>query len=429
MTENYNLNLINMDKKQIAVLKRKATILKKREMKEQKKTIYQSKQILKAGVAFTDEKEKVSDKFKIKDDVKGQRERRKFERKFENISSAINNMFHTRTLNDVRLLNSVLTTKDDSIIIPNETFIKNRLSNIFTNEITTNNKNLKISQFVTIKYLISDSSLTIDDEHFEELENKTYNKKHFKEIYFNSNIEVLTSVNKIDFIINNIIVKFMKDLEEMQKSGSGGVFAGIIKTEVKMSKSKNILGGSYVDLPLKIKNKQACVNIKNDDNKCFLWSLLAYKHYDEIKSKSKNEVRHYKKYIDSIKVPEHAYFPVDIGQIHLWEEENKIKINFFVLDESENIKIEYHSHIKSKNVCNILLHNEHYVWIKSLDRFDSSNVSKNSVYRCSLCLTERFPTKEKLEAHIMKCIGDKETKPDECLPTKEKVWRQRVFGP
>ena len=151
MTENYNLNLINMDKKQIAVLKRKATILKKREMKEQKKTIYQSKQILKAGVAFTDEKEKVSDKFKIKDDVKGQRERRKFERKFETVSSAINNMFHTRTLNDVRLLNSVLTTKKETIIIPNETFIKNRLSNIFTNEITTNKKNLKISQFVTIK--------------------------------------------------------------------------------------------------------------------------------------------------------------------------------------------------------------------------------------------------------------------------------------
>ena len=55
-------------------------------------------------------------------------------------------------------------------------------------------------------------------------------------------------------------------------------------------------------------------------------------------------------YIDSIKVPEHAYFPVDIGQIHLWEKENNMKINVFVLDESENIKIEYHSHIKNKNV-------------------------------------------------------------------------------
>ena len=87
----------------------------------------------------------------------------------------------------------------------------------------------------------------------------------------------------------------MKQLEEMSKNGSGGVFGGIIKTEVKLSKSKNIFGGSYVELPEKIKNKQACVNIKNDDNECFYWSLKAYKHYDEINSKSKNEVRHYKK--------------------------------------------------------------------------------------------------------------------------------------
>lgn len=420
MTNNYNLNLINMDKKQIAVLKRKATILKKREMKEQKKTIYQSKQIMKAGVAFTTEKDNVNDKFKIKDDVKGQRERRKFERKFETVSSAINNMFHTRTLNDVNSLNLMMKSNNNElIIIPNETFIKNRLATIFTNEITTNNKNLKISQFVTIKYLITEDLGTIDDEYFEMLENKTYDKKYFKEIYFNSEIEVLTSINKIDFIINNIIIKFMKNLEEMQKSGSGGVFAGIIKAEVKISKSKNILGGSYVELPLKIKNKQACVNIKNDDNKCFLWSLLAYKHYDEIKSKSKNEVRHYKKYIDSFKIPENSYFPVDIGQIHLWEETNNMKINVFILDESENIKNEYHSHIKNKNVCNLLLHNEHYVWIKNLDRFDSSNVSKNSVYRCSLCLSARFPTKEKLEAHIIKCIGDNELIPNVCLPTKE----------
>ena len=53
-----------------------------------------------------------------------------------------------------------------------------------------------------------------------------------------------------------------------------------------MSNNKNIFGGSYVELPEKIKNKQACVNIKNDDNECFYWSLKAYKHYDEIKSKT-----------------------------------------------------------------------------------------------------------------------------------------------
>jgi hypothetical protein len=45
----------------------------------------------------------------------------------------------------------------------------------------------------------------------------------------------------------------MKQLEEMSQNGSGGVFGGIINTEVKMSKSKNIFDGSYVELPEKIK--------------------------------------------------------------------------------------------------------------------------------------------------------------------------------
>jgi hypothetical protein len=279
---------------------------------------------------------------------------------------------------------------------------------------------LKISEFVTIKYLIHDGPPSIDNEYLEMIDSRTYDKQFFREVYFNSEIQVLTSVKRIDSIINDVIVNFLKLIEEMNNRGSGGVFAGIIKTEVKMSKSKNIFGGSYIELPEKIKNKQACVNIKNDDNKCFLWSLLAFKHYDEIKSKSKNEVRHYKKYVDSIKLPEYVSYPVEIQAIGMWEEANNMKINVFVLDESDNIKIEYHSSLKTKNVCNLLLHNEHYVWIKNLDRFDASSTSKHSIYRCTLCMDYRFPTKEQLEKHIKKCICDKGRNPSECLPIKDK---------
>ena len=278
MNNNNIININNMDKKQIAVMKRKATILKKREMKETKRVMNQSKKVLKAGFIYSEEKANVSDKFKIKDDIKAQRDRKKYERKFDTVFSAINNMFHTRTINDVYSMNMIVQQKDSLIIQPNETFIKNRLTNIFINEITNNSKNLKISQFVTIKYLISDGSEEVDNNYMEKLDNRTYDKKEFKEVYFNSEIEVLTSVKKIDSIINNTIGQFMKQLEEMSQNGSGGVFGGIIKTEVKMSKSKNIFGGSYVELPEKIKNKKACVNIKNDDNECFYWSLKAFKH-------------------------------------------------------------------------------------------------------------------------------------------------------
>jgi hypothetical protein len=121
-------------------------------------------------------------------------------------------------------------------------------------------------------------------------------------------------------------------------------------------------------------------------------------------------------------LPEYVSYPVETQVIPMWEEANNIKINVFVLDEFNNIKIEYHSSFKTKNVCNLLLYKEHYVWIKNLDRFDASSTSKNSIYRCSLCLAERFSTKELLEKHIKKCICDKNIKTDQCLPEeKDKI--------
>ena len=69
-------------------------------------------------------------------------------------------------------------------------------------------------------------------------------------------------MSKIDSIINNTIGQFMKQLEEMSQNGSGGLFGGIIKTEVKMSKSKNIFGGSYVELPGKIKINKLVLILK-----------------------------------------------------------------------------------------------------------------------------------------------------------------------
>ena len=68
---NNNIDNINMDKKQIAVMKRKATILKKREMKETKRVMNQSKRVLKAGLTYSEEKDKVNDKFEIKDAITG----------------------------------------------------------------------------------------------------------------------------------------------------------------------------------------------------------------------------------------------------------------------------------------------------------------------------------------------------------------------
>ena len=34
-------------------------------------------------------------------------------------------------------------------------------------------------------------------------------------------------------------------------------------------------GSSFIDLPPFIKNKKACINVKNDDDQCFRWAILS----------------------------------------------------------------------------------------------------------------------------------------------------------
>ena len=36
--------------------------------------------------------------------------------------------------------------------------------------------------------------------------------------------------------------------------------------------------GDFIPLPNSIKNKKACINVKNDDNKSFMWSIILGLH-------------------------------------------------------------------------------------------------------------------------------------------------------
>ena len=48
------------------------------------------------------------------------------------------------------------------------------------------------------------------------------------------------------------------------------------KLEIHTAEFNPTKGSSYINLPDWIKNKKAIVNIKNKDDKCFLWCILRY---------------------------------------------------------------------------------------------------------------------------------------------------------
>ena len=168
------------------------------------------------------------------------------------------------------------------IIVPNIPVVKQNIESELRKQIASNNSKHKLSCFITIKYM-----LTVDDA-----EEK---KVKIERRYFNSYIINLTSSHVISRFINNLINSFEQELEMAQKT-SGLIFLGIEKLSIKTAKSKAIVGGSYIELPEFIKNKRACVNIKNDDEKCFKWSILASKHYHEMKGGCKDKAYSYFKF-------------------------------------------------------------------------------------------------------------------------------------
>ena len=99
------------------------------------------------------------------------------------------------------------------------------------------------------------------------------------------------------------------------------------------AKTKEPKGGCSKKLPFLTK---AIINIKTDDNKCFLWSLLAALHPQTDHS---NERYKYKQYEHTIKIDT---FPVAIKDIPKIEKENNLKINVFGIMENSIIYLTAH---------------------------------------------------------------------------------------
>lgn len=47
--------------------------------------------------------------------------------------------------------------------------------------------------------------------------------------------------------------------------------------------------GGEMELPKHLKNKRVIVNLKNTNNECFKWSILAALHYDEVYKKKQKQ--------------------------------------------------------------------------------------------------------------------------------------------
>ena len=109
--------------------------------------------------------------------------------------------------------------------------------------------------------------------------------------------------------------------------GSGWIIESIEAQYVTIYFYSPIIGSRYIELPSKLKDfKKGLINIKNNDNKCFLWCHIRY--LNPLNKNPQRITKEDKSMITDLDC-KGIYFPVSKSHYCKIERQNNICINVF----------------------------------------------------------------------------------------------------
>ena len=99
------------------------------------------------------------------------------------------------------------------------------------------------------------------------------------EHYFNRMQSVIVNEHNMDTLnplLNQFIHEVKGEIEAWSERGSGWIMDKILKAFINVARYQPMRGGSFMELPTKLKNKKAVLNIQNRrDNECLRWAIRA----------------------------------------------------------------------------------------------------------------------------------------------------------
>ncbi|GFY47335.1 uncharacterized protein TNIN_467921 [Trichonephila inaurata madagascariensis] len=144
------------------------------------------------------------------------------------------------------------------------------------------------------------------------------------ESHFRSICEITLLNESPEKKVTEVFLKILSSCEEFEGRGSGWILDEILHLEVKTCLSTN--SSLFIHtLPKIIAKKKAIINVKNSDDKCFLWCVLAALHHVNVHAERINNYLSFEKEINCKGID----FPTPISQIGKFERNNNISINVF----------------------------------------------------------------------------------------------------
>ena len=230
--------------------------------------------------------------------------------------------------------------------------------------------------------------------------------------YFHSGTFINFRSTDVDKLISNCWESISARIEAYTEAGSAWYFKEVDRLEIHTTEHNPTKGSSYIDLPKWIKDKKAIINIKNKDNKCFLWCILRYLYPKERDAEWIGDLKKYENSLNTKGIT----FPISKNDINKFENLNPDLpgINIFYLDEKECIRPMREIKNKDcKNTIDLFLIEEdgksHYTLIKNFHRlFRSQKTGSNNgkLFICKRCFWH-FSKEELLDKHLEYCSNNK----------------------
>ena len=228
--------------------------------------------------------------------------------------------------------------------------------------------------------------------------------------YFSSETLNNLKSDDVDVLLKRIIDGIDNNIESYQAVGSGWYFKEVEKLEIHTVEFNPTKGSSYIPLPDWISNKKAIVNIKNKDEKCFLWCVLRYLYPKE---NNDSRLKDLKKYEFSLNT-KGITFPMKLKDITKFEKLNPDLPGINVFSEDDKMTI-YPLRMAERdclNTIDLFLYEEdgvsHYSLIKNFHRLIKSQKTKSKdgkIFICKRCFTH-YTKEELLEKHIKYCSNN-----------------------
>ena len=240
--------------------------------------------------------------------------------------------------------------------------------------------------------------------------------------FHSKDLKLVLEGTDISELYNDMTDEIEEEIQKVENSeGSGYTFVKVIKLVLHTTKWQPLYGSSYIPLDPYLANKKAIINMKNEDDKCFMWCVLR-----ALYPKDKNAERIDKdvKSKQDIINMKGIHYPVSLNGIKRFEDLNP-NISISVLGYNKEEGGVYPLEISEYTGCDydivLLLLKEavngengeikektHYTLVKNTSALIASqkNNHKGKRHACLNCFNS-FNTLESLNKHKEYCYKNK----------------------